>query len=132
MIHRHTSLSLPQAERVLFKLCKHFALKVPVRFDTERAEVDFPFGSCLILRQGEQLDIACSALDEARMDKMRHVLDEHLALMARQPQLQPRWLPGERPVLHGADDAEAPAGGSSKTPQSSPSAGPALPSEARP
>ena len=116
-------LCLPQAERVLFKMCKHFAIKVPVRFDTERAEVDFPFGSCLILRQGEQLDIACSALDEARMDKMRHVLDEHLALMARQPQLQPRWLPSPRPgrarwTWSSSTAAQRPAGSGCTAPRS--------------
>lgn len=102
MIHRHTSLSLPQAERVLFKLCKHFAIKVPVDFDPHQAHVDFPFGTCQIQRHDDRLDITCSAIDEARLAKVLHVLDEHLALMARQPQLQVHWLPLEDAVLTGA------------------------------
>jgi len=93
---------------VLFKLCKHFAIKVPVRFDAESADVDFPFGTCRILRQDDRLDIACSAQDETSMAKMQHVMDEHLALMAKQPQLHVRWLSTE-PTAPGTQEVPAPS-----------------------
>ena len=85
------AITVPQAERVLFKMCKHFAIKVPVTFDTEQANIDFRFGRCRIQRAGDTLQLACDADSEERLLRVHHVIDEHLALMAKDKQLAVAW-----------------------------------------
>jgi hypothetical protein len=85
------AVTLPQADRVLFKLCKHFALKVPVAFDSAQADIDFRFGRCRVQREGDRLDLHCDADSAEALERVQFVLDEHLALMARDRQLAVAW-----------------------------------------
>ena len=87
----HAALRLPQADRVLFKLCKHYALKVRVDFDPLAADIHFPYGRCRLKREGELLLIHGQAASPEALAQVRHVMDEHLALMARNPQLRLDW-----------------------------------------
>lgn len=84
-------VTVPQADRVLFKMCKHFAIKVPVDFDSERADIDFRFGRCLVERDGDRLSLHCAADTDELLQRVQYVLDEHLALMARNKQLTVAW-----------------------------------------
>ncbi|PAJ82733.1 DUF2218 domain-containing protein [Burkholderia ubonensis] len=84
-------LSLPQADRVLFKLCKHYAIKVPVVFDAHRATVDFPYGVCRMVRADDVLNLRCEADAADKLEQIQYVMDEHLALMSRNPQLVVAW-----------------------------------------
>ncbi|MEY4563056.1 MAG: hypothetical protein RLZZ618_2333 [Pseudomonadota bacterium] len=85
------NVTVPQAERVLFKMCKHFAIKVPVTFDSEQADIDFRFGRCLVQREGDLLSLHCTAESDELLQRVQYVLDEHLALMARNKQLAVAW-----------------------------------------
>lgn len=91
LLHSHAEVVLPQADRVLFKLCKHFAIKVPVVFDSHGADIDLRYGRCVVQRDGDRLRLQCSAASEALLQRVQHVLDEHLALMARDPALAVGW-----------------------------------------
>ncbi|MBP0607019.1 MULTISPECIES: DUF2218 domain-containing protein [Burkholderia] len=84
-------LSLPKADRVLFKLCKHYAIKVPVVFDAHRATVDFPYGVCRMVRADDVLSLRCEADAADKLEQLQYVMDEHLALMSRNPQLVVAW-----------------------------------------
>ncbi len=85
------AVTLPQAERVLFKMCKHFAIKVPVAFDSDKADIDFRIGRCRVQRQGELLQMRCDADDTERLERVQYIIDEHLVLMARDKQLVVAW-----------------------------------------
>ncbi|KVD74351.1 hypothetical protein WS62_05785 [Burkholderia sp. ABCPW 14] len=84
-------LTVPQADRVLFKMCKHYAIKVPVAFDAHRAAIDFPYGKCHVLRTDDVLSIRCEADSIEKLEQIQYVMDEHLALMARNKQLVVDW-----------------------------------------
>ncbi|MCW0044895.1 DUF2218 domain-containing protein, partial [Burkholderia pseudomallei] len=84
-------LTLPQADRVLFKLCKHYAIKVPIDFDEHRATVDFPYGVCRMLRTDDVLSLRCEADAADKLAQIQYVMDEHLALMSRNRQLVVAW-----------------------------------------
>lgn len=84
-------VTVPQAERVLFKMCKHFAIKVPVAFDSEQADIDFRFGRCRVHRHGDALTLHCEADNAELLQRVQYVIDEHLALMARDKQLAVTW-----------------------------------------
>ncbi|MCW5256027.1 DUF2218 domain-containing protein [Verminephrobacter aporrectodeae subsp. tuberculatae] len=85
------TITVPQAERVLFKMCKHFAIKVPVTFDSEQADIDFLFGRCRAQRMGDTLSLHCAADNVELLQRVQHVIDEHLGLMARDKQLAVTW-----------------------------------------
>ncbi|WP_334041566.1 DUF2218 domain-containing protein [Burkholderia ambifaria] len=87
-------VSVPQAERVLFKLCKHYAIKVPVVFDEHRATIDFPYGVCRMLRTDDVLRLRCEADSAERLEQIQSVMDEHLVLMSRNRALVVAWERG--------------------------------------
>ncbi|KEZ01380.1 hypothetical protein GQ57_35570 [Burkholderia sp. MSh2] len=80
-----------QADRVLFKLCKHYAIKVPVVFDAHRATVDFPYGTCRMERTGDLLRIRCETDSADKLAQMQYVMAEHLVLMSRNRELAIAW-----------------------------------------
>ncbi|MET3819804.1 hypothetical protein ACVK00_004235 [Burkholderia sp. PvR073] len=88
------AVSVPQAERVLFKLCKHFAIKVPVVFDTHCATVDFPYGVCRVVRTDDVLQLRCEADSPEGLAQVQYVMDEHLGLMSRNRALVVAWARG--------------------------------------
>ncbi|WP_010104754.1 DUF2218 domain-containing protein [Verminephrobacter aporrectodeae] len=85
------TITVPQAERVLFRMCKHFAIKVPVTFDSEHADIDFLFGRCRAQRTGDVLSLHCAADSVELLQRVQHVIGAHLGLMARDKQLAVAW-----------------------------------------
>ena len=92
---RRTSLNAPQAARLMLRLCKHFALKTPVVFDTHQARIDFPLGQCRIVRRDDALEISCSAIDSERLRVLEKILADHVALMTRPPIVELEWAESE-------------------------------------
>ncbi|WP_223871878.1 DUF2218 domain-containing protein [Candidatus Dactylopiibacterium carminicum] len=88
---QHSSVTLPNADKVLYKLSKHFALKVPVEFDDSNSRVQFPAGNCEIQREGDLLRLQCSADSKEKLAQVIRIVDHHLALMARNPELRISW-----------------------------------------
>lgn len=84
-------VTLPQADRVLFKICKHYAIKVPVVFDAHRAAIDFPYGTCRIVRTDDVLTMRCEADSAGKLEQIQYVMDEHLVLMSRNKRLVVEW-----------------------------------------
>ncbi|WP_051534763.1 DUF2218 domain-containing protein [Deefgea rivuli] len=91
MLSSQTKLVALSADKVLYKLCKHFALKIPVEFDAENANIQFPIGGCTLHRDGDHLHVQCSADDADKLAKLEHVLQDHLGLMLKDPTLVLRW-----------------------------------------
>jgi len=91
MLTSQATLSTENADKVLYKLCKHFALKIPVDFDTEHAHIHFPYGECRIQRSDAILAIICTAADPDLLAKVESVVNSHLGMMAKMPELQLGW-----------------------------------------
>lgn len=92
MMNYQARVATPDAARILFKLCKHFARKVPARFDAQHGEVLFPFGRCQLRADADALYLSCQGRDEDQARHVMAVLDSHLALMSRASPLVPDWL----------------------------------------
>ncbi len=90
---QHARIALPNADRILYKLGKHFAIKVPVELDLNPASVPFAAGRCEILRDDNVLSMHCQAESTEALAQLIHIVDSHLALMARDPSLQVVWRP---------------------------------------
>ncbi|BBH14489.1 MULTISPECIES: DUF2218 domain-containing protein [Chromobacterium] len=95
MLSSRAQLTTPNADKVLYKLCKHYALKVPVEFDSHQAHVHFPIGECRIQRQDDTLDMICAADAADKLAKIEFIMDEHLGLMAKTPDLKLDWAKTE-------------------------------------
>ncbi|WP_323118073.1 DUF2218 domain-containing protein [Burkholderia alba] len=91
MLVSTAEITLPQADRVLFKMCKHYAIKVPVAFDDTRAAIDFPYGTCQVVRTDDLLSLRCEADSMEKLEQIQYVMDEHLALMSRNKALVIDW-----------------------------------------
>lgn len=76
------------ASQYLQTLCQHFGHKVDVRFDAQRGEITFPFGTCSLHADGSALHMtACGT--EAR--KAAEVLTNHLDRFAFRENPNIRW-----------------------------------------
>ncbi|WP_148252529.1 DUF2218 domain-containing protein [Aidingimonas lacisalsi] len=73
------------------RLCKHWAHKLHVEQDEGHARVAFDEGSCLMQAQNDKLVVALEALDDASLDRLEQVVDEHLARMAGEEKLDIVW-----------------------------------------
>ena len=96
MIRRSASIKSEKASRYLQQLCKHFAHKAPVEFDTHNGRVEFPFGLCLMQVDGERLSIQCESQSDEAFARMRFVLDDHVKRFAWKEELELQWDDGGR------------------------------------
>ena len=95
-INARAQVTTTNASRYLMQLCKHFRHKVSVEFDAHNGRVDFPFGLCLMEVSGDVLTLDCQSGSAEDMDRMRHVLDDHLERFAWKEKLQLSWtVPAE-------------------------------------
>ena len=70
------------ASKYLQQLCKHFAHKVEVTFDTERGEVAFPFGRAELRATDDALHATVCAQEAEVLVRARAVIDSHLKTFA--------------------------------------------------
>ncbi|MGE8357410.1 MAG: DUF2218 domain-containing protein [Microvirgula sp.] len=87
-------LTTPDASRHLFKLCKHFARKIPVEFDERHGEIRFPFGVCRLVATPAAMELHCEAGDDAELARLQDVIGSHVELVTRSTTLlSPVWQP---------------------------------------
>nr|WP_199066761.1 DUF2218 domain-containing protein [Chromobacterium sp. ASV5] len=91
MFQSRTQLTVPNADKVMYKLCKHFALKVPATFDSETALIHFDDGDFRVQRQDDLLTLRCEAASADQLAFIQSIVDDHLGLMAKQPDLRVEW-----------------------------------------
>ncbi len=66
------------ASRYLVQLCKHFAHKIKVEYDTRNGRASFPFGSCTMTADEAQLILQCDGNDEAALERIQDIVQTHL------------------------------------------------------
>lgn len=82
MLQQTGSFATAHASKYLQQLCKHFAHKVSVTYDSTRGDVDFPFGAAQLMANDTALTVALSGADEATLERARSVIDVHLRTFA--------------------------------------------------
>lgn len=91
MMKAQAQVATPNASRYMIQLCKHFQHKVPAEWTEQSAEVQFPFGLCLMRVEGERLIMDCEAEAPKGLGRMREVLDDHLTRFAWREKLSLSW-----------------------------------------
>lgn len=93
MIECHTTVHTERAAQFLFKLCKHFARKIPVEFDAQQGVAHFPFGIGRLYADDATLRLEAAAADPAMLARVCQVLEDHLQLMRRAENAALDWQP---------------------------------------
>ncbi len=83
----------PNASRYLQQLCKHFAHKIPARYDERAGDVAFPKGACHLDAADGLLTITLASPDAAQMAELQDVVVRHLVRFAFREELRIAWQP---------------------------------------
>ena len=81
----------PEPSRILQRLCYHFSRKIDVRYDLHEGTAQFPWGRCTMRAGNDVLHFECEACDPPALERVRHVIDEHIALFSRKQPLSVQW-----------------------------------------
>lgn len=82
MIRSTGTLNSPKASQYLQQLCKHFAHKTEVSFDTRQGSIALRNGPATLFADGDQLRATVTATGLSDLPQARHVIDKHLAMFA--------------------------------------------------
>lgn len=98
MLTSTTRVETERAARYLGQLCKHFAHKVPARWDAGQGEVDFPMGGCRLHAEADALAIVCWAEERAALERVQGIVEDHLVRFGWREGLAVAWsAPSEDP-----------------------------------
>lgn len=87
-----STVNTPLAKSYLFKLCKHFARKIPVEFDETSGLACFPYGRCHFTASETALTFLLTAENESQLQQLQQVIEHHLQLMRRAPDPALLWV----------------------------------------
>ncbi|TRX76033.1 DUF2218 domain-containing protein [Pseudomonas mangiferae] len=77
--------------RYIGRLCKHFAHKIPVRYDERQGRIEFAFGVGTLEAQEDGLVLRAEAAREEDLDRLKEVLASHFERFAWQEALTLNW-----------------------------------------
>lgn len=69
-------------------MCKHFAHKVEVRYDTEQGQVDFPMGQADLIAHQDRLDFEVRAENDEGLEQAKFILEDHIVRFAFREKLE--------------------------------------------
>jgi len=88
MLKAISNFETARASRYLQALCKHFAHKVPVSYDTATGRAEMPFGLLSMHASANTLHLEVEATDGTSLDRMKHVVEAHLVRFAFRERLE--------------------------------------------
>lgn len=81
-----------KASRYLKALCNHFDRKATARYDDENGHIEFPFGECELQANENTLIMTIAADSEARFNRTKHVVADHLVRFGNKEELHVNWV----------------------------------------
>lgn len=90
----HTDVATAHASKYLQQMCKHFGHKVEASCDADSGVIRFPAGECRMTANATTLTMRLAAVDAEVRERLKDVLDSHLARFAFREQLQITWSDG--------------------------------------
>jgi DNA-binding PadR family transcriptional regulator len=84
-------VTTPKAAGYAAQLCKHFAHKIPARFEDGRGEIEFAAGICRLAADGDRLTLRAEADGPDNLARLEGVVARHLVRFAFREELQIDW-----------------------------------------
>lgn len=94
MTHSHAEITTPRASSYLQQLCKHFAHKRPVAFDTAQGSIRFDIGDCKLSADAETLSLDLTSPDGSQLAQLKDVVIRHLERFAFREDMAIAWVDG--------------------------------------
>lgn len=89
-------IATPEAQRLIKRLCTHWAHKFAVAFDADSGFVPFDDTTTARLRAADdRLHVSVEAADTPTLERFQDVVGNHLQRMARAGTLDIHWQPGD-------------------------------------
>ncbi|MDP3534181.1 MAG: DUF2218 domain-containing protein [Halomonas sp.] len=86
-----TEIATPSGERLMSRLCQHWAHTFVVEQGDQQATITFETGTCLIYAEPERLLVSIETLEEEHLDQLEGVVESHLVRMAKDEPLEIVW-----------------------------------------
>lgn len=85
-------ITTASGERIINRLCKHWAHKLEVEYTAQDAKIVFPEkGTCLLHAEADKLSVSIETLEEEHLDQLEGVVESHLVRMAKDEELVVVW-----------------------------------------
>lgn len=102
MFQTRTRIATDAAPSFLYKLCKHFAKKIPATWTEDHLSgtASFEWGSVIFRADDDHLAIVCVSPDQALLERLSHVVAQHVELLTRKNPVPILWSdvePGQAP-----------------------------------
>jgi hypothetical protein len=93
MYKTHAHVATDAASTYLFKLCKHFAKKIPATWteDHRSGSASFEWGTTIFQATTVGLHIECMASDRVALERLANVVAQHLDLLTRKNPAPIQW-----------------------------------------
>lgn len=85
------TVTTPKAAGYAAQLAKHFAHKIPARFEGDTGEIAFSAGICRLRAEGETLTLTIEAADAAALAQVQDVVARHLLRFAFREEMVIDW-----------------------------------------
>ncbi len=85
------TVTTPKAASYAAQLCKHFAHKIPARFEDGAGEIAFTAGLCRLAAEGDRLTLTVEAATPEAIAELQDVVARHLVRFAFREELAIVW-----------------------------------------
>jgi hypothetical protein len=90
-VRSNALIATASASRYLQQICKHFAHKIPVRFDPQSGQIDFSSGICVLEADSFALRLSLVASDAEQLPQLEDVVARHLIRFAFREEMTIDW-----------------------------------------
>lgn len=77
----------------LKQLCRHFGHRLPAEVTGELGQIAFPYGSCELRAEPDELVLRVRAEDEEALARLEDVVGRHLERFGHREELKVSWSP---------------------------------------
>lgn len=91
MMQSQAQIATTHASRYLQQLCKHFAHKLPVEFDTKQGSIRFDIGECRLSADEQALLLLLTSPGDPQLAQLKDVVVRHLERFAFREELTIAW-----------------------------------------
>ena len=91
MVESRAFVETASGQRLINRLCKHWAHKLEVEYTEQDAKIVFASGTCLMHAEPERLLVSIETLEEEHLDQLEGVVESHLVRMAKDEPLEIVW-----------------------------------------
>lgn len=98
MHEARSEVTSEKAQRYLAQLCKHFAHKIPVKWDETTGHSDFGFGVCEMEAGDGLLRLTCKAPTPDGLERVKYIVEDHVVRFGWRENIAVTWMDGSDPA----------------------------------